>query len=111
MGNSTPARVMGKGKILLKFTFGKLLSLSNMLYVPSLRINLVSGILLNKVGLKTIVRDDKVIISHNGVFDGKGCLNGSLFALNLASETMNENASSSAHIAEFVCKTPRFLIH
>ena len=34
MGNSTTARVMGKGKILLKCTFGKLLSLSNVLYVP-----------------------------------------------------------------------------
>ena len=78
MRNSTTTRVMGKGKILLKFTFGKLLSLSNVLYVPSLRRNFVSGILLNKDGLKTVIRDDKVVISQNGVFSRKGYLNGSL---------------------------------
>ena len=53
--------------------------------------NLVSIILLNKAGLKTIIGDDKVIvISCNGVFVSKEYLNGSLFVLNLASETMNE---------------------
>ena len=49
MENSTSARAMGKGKILLKFTCGKL---SNALFMSSLRKNLVSGILLNKVRLK-----------------------------------------------------------
>ena len=78
MGNSTTARVMGKGKILLKFTSGKLRSLSNVLYVPPLHRNLVSGILLNNSGLKTVVEDDKVGISRNGVFVGKGYLNGSV---------------------------------
>jgi len=39
MGNSMAARVMGKRKILLKFTSDKLLSLINVLYVPSLRRN------------------------------------------------------------------------
>jgi len=61
------AEVMGKGNILLKFTSSKLLSLSNVLYVSSLNRNLISGILLNKAGLKTIIRDDKVVISHHGV--------------------------------------------
>ena len=52
--------------------------------------------------MKTVVGDEKVVISHNGIFVAKGYLNGSLFVLNLASETMNENASSSAYIAKFV---------
>jgi len=106
--NSTTARVMSKGKILLKFTSSKLLSLrinklpslSNVLYVPSFHRNLVSGILVKKAGLKIIVGDDKVIISHYGVFVGKVYLNGSLF--NLVSETMGGNASSSAYIAKSV---------
>ena len=102
LGNPTSARVMGEGKILIKFTYGKLLSLSNALYVHSLCKTLVSGILLNKVGVKTIVGDDKIVISHNGVFVGKGYLNGRLFVLNLASETINENASSSTYIVESV---------
>jgi len=63
---------------------------------------LVSGILLKKARLTTIVRDDKVVISHNGVIVGKGYLNGSLFVLNLASKTLNRNASTSAYIAESV---------
>ena len=96
VGNSTTARVMGKIKILLKFTFGKLLSLSNVLYVPSLHRNLVSGILLNKAGLKTVTEDDKVVISCNGVFVGKGYLNGSPFVLSLTSKILNGNASTSS---------------
>ena len=73
--------IMGKENILLKFNSGKLLSLSNVLCVPSLRGNLVSGILFNKAELRTVVGDNRVVISRNGVFVGKGCLNGSLFVL------------------------------
>jgi len=47
--NFMTVRVMGKGKILLKFTSGKLLSLSNVLYVPSLPTNLVSGYFLTRL--------------------------------------------------------------
>jgi len=92
------ASVMGKAR----FTYEKLLSLSNVLYVPSLRRNLISSILLNKARLKSIVGDDKVVISNNGVFVGKGYLNKSLFVLNLTFVTMNEIASSSAYIAESI---------
>ena len=48
MGNSTITKVMVKGNIILKFTSGTLLSLSNMLYVPFPHRNLVSSILLKK---------------------------------------------------------------
>jgi len=88
MENSTTTRVIGKVKILLKFTSSKLLSSSRVLYVPFLRRNLVSGIHLNKVRLETIVGDDKIVISHNGVFVGKGYLNRSPFVLNLTSKTL-----------------------
>jgi len=102
MGNSAIARVMGKRKIFLKLTSAKLLSLSNVLYVPFLHRNSVSGIFPDKAGLKSVVGDDKVVISHSGVFFRKGYLNRSLFVLNHASETINENASSSAYITEYV---------
>jgi len=88
MENFTTTRVMGKGKNLFEFTFSKLLSFSNVLFVSSLCRNLVSCILLNKVGLKTVIGDDKVVISCSGVF--------------VASETLNGNASTSACIAESV---------
>ncbi|KAL0381502.1 UNVERIFIED_CONTAM: Retrovirus-related Pol polyprotein from transposon TNT 1-94 [Sesamum angustifolium] len=48
MGNSATAGVMEKGKVLLKLTSGKILALLDVLYVPSLRRNLISASLLNK---------------------------------------------------------------
>ncbi|KAL0440950.1 UNVERIFIED_CONTAM: hypothetical protein Sradi_0033900 [Sesamum radiatum] len=78
-GNSTTARVLGKGKIFLKLTSGKTLVLNDVLYVPSLRINLISGSLLNKAGLKIVLESDKVIITKNNDFVGKGYLLDGLF--------------------------------
>ncbi|KAL0411733.1 UNVERIFIED_CONTAM: hypothetical protein Slati_3763000 [Sesamum latifolium] len=82
MGNSATAGVLGKGKVLLKLTSGKTLALQDVLYVPSLRRNLISGSLLNKVGLKIVLEADKVIIIRNGDFIGKGYLSDGLFVLN-----------------------------
>ena len=48
-GNSRPASVLGKGKVLLKITFGKILSLSYVLHVKDIRYNLVSTFILGKV--------------------------------------------------------------
>ncbi|KAL0298145.1 UNVERIFIED_CONTAM: hypothetical protein Sangu_3158400 [Sesamum angustifolium] len=52
MGNSATTGVLGKGKIFLKLTSDKTLALNDIPYVPSLRINLISSSVLNKVGLK-----------------------------------------------------------
>ena len=101
MGNSRTTRAMGKWTSLLKFTSCKLLSSSNVLFVPFLCRNLVSDISTNKARLAPIVGDDKIMISRNGVF-GKGYLNESLFVLNPAFETMNGNASSFTFIAKSV---------
>ncbi|TYK06658.1 ty1-copia retrotransposon protein [Cucumis melo var. makuwa] len=98
MGNSAIAGVIGKGKVILKLTSGKTLSLSNVLYVPSLRRNLVSGSLLNQAGLKIILESDKVVLTKNGDFIGKRYLSNGLFVLNTIS--MNANASSSAYVIE-----------
>ncbi|KAK4406311.1 Retrovirus-related Pol polyprotein from transposon TNT 1-94 [Sesamum angolense] len=54
MGNSTTAGVLGKGKIFLKLTSGKTLALIDVLYVHSLRRNLISGSLLDKAGTPMI---------------------------------------------------------
>jgi len=47
-------RFKGKRNILLKFTSGKMLSLGNVLFVPSLRRNLVSSTLLDIASLKIV---------------------------------------------------------
>ncbi|GKA62780.1 retrovirus-related pol polyprotein from transposon TNT 1-94 [Tanacetum coccineum] len=98
MGNDGTARVIGKGKVFLKFTSGKTLALNNVLYVPSLRRNMVSGSLLVRAGLKVTLEGDKVIITRNNDFVGKGYVTGGLFVLNTESST-NES-SASAYIVE-----------
>ena len=102
MGNSSTAAVKGKGKILLKFTSGKLLSLSNVLFVPSLRRNLVSSTLLDVAGLKIVQEAGKVVIMRNGDFVGKGYRSGGLLVLNAVAQINNETAANSVYIAESV---------
>ncbi|KAA0033483.1 ty1-copia retrotransposon protein [Cucumis melo var. makuwa] len=85
MENSVTAGVIEKGKIILKLTFEKTLSLSNVLYVSSLSRNLVSGSLLNQAGLKIVLEGDKVVLTKNGKFVGKGYLSNGLFVLNTVS--------------------------
>ncbi|CAN1352538.1 Retrovirus-related Pol polyprotein from transposon TNT 1-94, partial [Linum perenne] len=74
MGNASSAQIKGKGKITLKLTSGKILSLSNVAFVPSLRRNLISAGLLIKAGMKLVLEADKLVISKNGIFVGKGYL-------------------------------------
>ncbi|GAA0140544.1 hypothetical protein LIER_35258 [Lithospermum erythrorhizon] len=98
MGNSITAGITGKGKVSLKLTSGKILTLSNVLYVPTLRCNLVSG-LLNKAGLKPVFEVDKVVLSRSGEFVGKGYLRGGLFLMNVDS-FINKNGYTSTYTAQ-----------
>nr|GEX83822.1 hypothetical protein [Tanacetum cinerariifolium] len=59
-------------KVLLKFTSGKSLALNNVLYVPSVCRNMVFESLLLRVGLKIVLEGDKVVITRNNNFVGKG---------------------------------------
>ncbi|KAK9714255.1 hypothetical protein RND81_06G081900 [Saponaria officinalis] len=59
VGNSSKVPVLGIGKVHLKLTSGKVLALNNVLYVPDMRRNLISGALLNKAGLKLTFESDK----------------------------------------------------
>ncbi|PON81118.1 Zinc finger, CCHC-type [Trema orientale] len=80
MGNSSTSEVQGLGKVVLKMTSGKELTLNNVMYVPDIRKNLVSGSLLNKHGFRMVFESDKFVLTKNGLFVGKGyecgvCLN------------------------------------
>ena len=94
MGDSSAALVVGKGKVLLKLTSGKTLSLSDVLHVPNIRANLVSVALLSKVGIKLAFESDKIVMTKNGMFIGKGYCNQGLFILNILN-VANGNASTS----------------
>jgi hypothetical protein len=72
MGDACTTSVAGKGKILLKSTFGKSLALHAILHIPDIRRNLLSGSLLNKARIKMVFDTDKVVLTRNGDFIGKG---------------------------------------
>jgi hypothetical protein len=65
------ANVLGVGTADLKFTSGKILQLKNMIHVPSINKNLVSGSLM-KDGLKLVFESNKVVLSKYETFVGKG---------------------------------------
>ncbi len=103
MGNSSVSEVLGKGKILLRLNSGKRLCLINVLYVPSLRKNLISGGLLLKAGFRLLFDGGKLVISKNGEFVGKGFVTAnSLIMLESAIVEFNNKESSSAYIIESI---------
>ena len=103
MGNSSFSGVEGKGKVVLKMTSGKELELTNVLHVPDIRKNLVSGSLLVKHGFRLVFESNKMIVSKGGMFVGKGYLDEGLFKCNVMVITppINGNASTSAYLLEF----------
>ena len=95
LGDSRTTPVLGEGKVLLKLTFGKTLALSDLLHMPSIRLNLISIALLGSVRVKVSFESDKIVMTKNNVFVGKGYCDQGFFVLNI-SEIINE--SSFAYI-------------
>nr|GEY58796.1 zinc finger, CCHC-type [Tanacetum cinerariifolium] len=82
MGDDHFAPVYGKESVVLEFSSKKSI-LFNMLYVPKLRKNLISGPVLNKCGYRHVYEFDKYILSKSGVFIGSSYYNNGMFMLNL----------------------------
>jgi len=72
LGDSRTTLIQGKGKFLLKLIYGKTLALNDVLHVLSIRVNLVFVALLEKVKVKISFKSNKILISENNVFVGKG---------------------------------------
>nr|GFA09123.1 zinc finger, CCHC-type [Tanacetum cinerariifolium] len=83
MGDDHFAPVHGKGSVALEFSFGKTITLFNVLYVPKLRKNLVSGPMLNMCGYKQVYESDKYILLKSCVFVRFRYYNNGMFMLNL----------------------------
>ena len=82
LGDTRTAQVLGKGKVMLKLTSGKTLALNDVLHAPNIRENLVSITLLGKVGVKLSFEYDRIVMTKNNIFVGKGfCNQGSLCSL------------------------------
>ncbi|XP_049397397.1 uncharacterized protein LOC125861577 [Solanum stenotomum] len=65
--NSVVAKVEGTGKVLLKMTLGKVVTLNRVSYVLKLRKNLVSIPVLTKNRFKCVFVSDKVVVSKNEI--------------------------------------------
>ncbi|RVW63853.1 Retrovirus-related Pol polyprotein from transposon TNT 1-94 [Vitis vinifera] len=72
MGNEGKSKVLGKGTIEVVFTSGKKVTLKNVLYVPDMNKNLVSGDLLGKPGIKAVFEFGRK--PNIGYFKVWGCL-------------------------------------
>ena len=68
MGDSRSTLVIGKGKVLIKLTSRKVLSLSDVLHVPDIRLNLVSISLLGKIGVRILFDSNKIVLTKNDAF-------------------------------------------
>jgi hypothetical protein len=83
MGNSSHARILGVGTVVLKFTSDKMVLLKHVQHVPSIRKNLVSGSMLCRDGYKIVLESNKCVMSRHGTFIGKGYDCEGLFRLSL----------------------------
>ena len=72
MGNSITFEIKGQGKMVLKMTFRKEVTLTNVLYVPDICKNLVSSSLLNSHGFRMVFESNKFVLSKSGMYIGKG---------------------------------------
>ncbi|GJZ08135.1 zinc finger, CCHC-type containing protein [Tanacetum coccineum] len=65
MENESTALVYGRSCVDLIFSFGKIVSLFNVLHVPNIRKNLVSSSILNNSGYKQVIESDKFVLTKH----------------------------------------------
>ena len=68
LSNSATLGIKGQGKAVLKMTFGKELTLTNVLYVTEIRKNLESGSLLNNHGFRLLFESNNFVLSKSGMY-------------------------------------------
>ena len=100
MGNSSSFKVEGQGKVVLKMTSGKELTLNDVLHVPEIQKNIVSRSLLSKKGFELVLVSDNFIPTKNGMYVGKGYMSNGLFKMNVMTivppnKNINKNTSSA----------------
>ena len=97
MGNFSTPKIEGKGKIVLKMSFGKELTLNDVLHVPDIRKNLVLDSLLSKNGFQLVFKSDKFLLTKSGMLVRKGYLSDELFKMTVMTIVpINENKNKSS---------------
>ena len=105
MSNSSSSKVEGQGKVVLKMTSGKELTLNDVLHVPEIQKNLLSGSLLSKKFFKLVFVSDNFILTKNGMYVGKGYMSNGLFKMNVMTvvpsiKNINKKNTSSVYMLE-----------
>nr|GEZ12836.1 zinc finger, CCHC-type [Tanacetum cinerariifolium] len=102
MGDESTKPILGRGNVVIEFNSGKIITLFNVVYVPGIRKNLMSGPVLNKRGYKQVYESDKYILSRHGVFIGFRYYNNGIFMLNLnkVSSSINSDYMAYSHVVD-----------
>ena len=83
MGNISQSKVEGTGKVVLKMTYGREVTLTNVKHVPDMKKNLISGSLMSKRGFGINFESDQLILRKSGAFIGKGFVKNGLVKMSL----------------------------
>nr|GEV21792.1 hypothetical protein [Tanacetum cinerariifolium] len=67
MGNESTVLVHGRSCVDLRYSFGKIVSLFDVLHVFNIRKNLVSSSILNNCGYKQLMESNKFVLSKHGM--------------------------------------------
>ncbi|GJW84869.1 zinc finger, CCHC-type containing protein [Tanacetum coccineum] len=102
MGNESTVLVHGRVCVDLRFSFGKVVSLLNVLHVPNIRKNLVSSSALNNCGYKQVIESNKFMLSKHGVFIGFGYLSNHMFRLNIVSDNIGSAFMSTSKLNDSI---------
>ena len=96
MGNHNKAKVLGKGTVEVKMSSGKMMILTNVFHVLDIKKNLISANFLCKSGIKIVLKSDKLILSKNGIFVGKGYATNGMYKLSI----INKEVFGHAYIVD-----------
>ena len=82
MGNLSTSKIKGQGKVVFKMTYGKEVTMTNVLYELENRKSLVSGSLLNNHRFQLVFESNKFVLSTSGVYVRKGYMGNEIWKLN-----------------------------
>lgn len=104
MGNSKTSDIQGVGKIVLKMTSGRKLTLNEVFYVAEIHKKLVSIWLLKKHGFRLVFDSDELVLTKNGVYVVMGYVDRGILKLCVMdikpNESYNEMNNSSTYLIE-----------